>query len=343
MKRTGLLGAAMAFAVAIGPGSLFAQASLLPKSGEIGEWKFAADPERYVKDSLYGYIDGGAELYLPYGFDNVEVGHFTRTPGNPAREIAIEIWQMASPLEAFGIFSVQREGDDKSSAALPLPNWILPGQTAFIKGSFFVTVQGVPADDESVQAMARAVAGRINPGGDIFATPPLSFLRPKTGGMGPNGLSRVNPRPGPKRSSSLSRIGVLPREQRPSPPITEPRKSSSSLSIFPSRRPPSTPKSGLNSNRIWRGREFRKGRFQAGIRPGIGFFSLDGTGGRFLSSEKRTKSRPERFYGEPSGTKPRPPIRIHCRMFFTQVSISESHQECLLFNNNGSRPFPNFF
>jgi hypothetical protein len=174
--KIGLLGAALACALAVGTQPLFAQTSLLPKSGDIGEWKLAAAPERYVKDSLYGYIDGGAELYLPYGFENVEVGHFTRTPGNPAREIAVEIYRMASPLDAFGIFSIQREGDEKSSAALPHPNWILPGQTAFVKGPYFVTVQGVPADNESVQAMALVVARRIDPSGDIFAGPPLAAL-----------------------------------------------------------------------------------------------------------------------------------------------------------------------
>jgi len=171
-----LLGAALVIAFATAAGGVCAQTSLLPKSGDIGEWKLAAAPERYVKDSLYGYIDGGAELYLPYGFENVEVGHFTRTPGNPAREIAVEIYRMATPLDAFGIFSVQREGDEKSSGALPRPNWILPGQTAFVKDSYFVTVQGVPADNESVQAMALVVAGRIDPSGDIFAGPPLSTL-----------------------------------------------------------------------------------------------------------------------------------------------------------------------
>jgi hypothetical protein len=174
--RTVLLGAALTVVLAAGAGALFAQTSLLPKDGDVGEWKLAAAPERYVKDSLFGYIDGGAELYLPYGFENVEVGHFTRTPGNPAREIAIEIYRMASPLDAFGIFSVQREGDEKESAALPRPNWILPGQAAFIKGSYFVTVQGVPADNERVEAMARLVSNRIDPNGDVFAVPPLNIL-----------------------------------------------------------------------------------------------------------------------------------------------------------------------
>lgn len=170
------LGAVLVFALATGPVSLFSQASLLPKSGEVGEWKLAAASERYVKDSLYGYIDGGAELYLPYGFESVEVGHFARTPGKPSGEISVEIYRMASPLDAFGIFSVQREGEEKSSAVLPGPNWTLPGQVAFVKGAYFVTVQGVPADEEDVQAMATAIAGRIDPGGDIFAGSLLNAL-----------------------------------------------------------------------------------------------------------------------------------------------------------------------
>ena len=64
----------------------------------------------------------------------------------------------------------------KSAADLPRPNWILPGQAAFVKGAYFVTVQGVPADDEGVQAMAMVIARRIEPSGDIFAGPPLLAL-----------------------------------------------------------------------------------------------------------------------------------------------------------------------
>nr|CAI78563.1 hypothetical protein [uncultured Aminicenantes bacterium] len=176
MRSSLRLGAALAFALVLGPVSLFAQPSLLPKSGEVGEWTLTAAPERYVKESLYGYINGGAELYLPYGFENLEVGHFSRTPGTPSREIAVEIYRMASPLGAFGIFSVQREGDEQSAAALPNPNWTLPGQAAFVKGSYFVTVQGVPADDEGVRAMAMAIARRIEPGRDIFSDSFLNVL-----------------------------------------------------------------------------------------------------------------------------------------------------------------------
>ncbi len=64
----------------------------------------------------------------------------------------------------------------KSAADLPRPNWILLGQAAFVKGAYFVTVQGVPADDESVQALAMVIARRIEPSGDIFAGPPLLAL-----------------------------------------------------------------------------------------------------------------------------------------------------------------------
>ncbi len=58
----------------------------------------------YTGQALYGYIDGGAELYLEYGFKKLgrqEVRSSEET-------IVVEIYQMAGVNEAYGIFSVQR-------------------------------------------------------------------------------------------------------------------------------------------------------------------------------------------------------------------------------------------
>ena len=60
--------------------------------------------EFYSGRALFGYIDGGAELYLEYGFRKLgrqEVEY-------PGERLVVEVYQMGSPIEAFGIFSVQR-------------------------------------------------------------------------------------------------------------------------------------------------------------------------------------------------------------------------------------------
>lgn len=55
-------------------------------------------------ESLYGYIDGGAELYIEYGFSEVWVAEIEYLRGN----YKTEIYKMKGAEEAFGIFSVSR-------------------------------------------------------------------------------------------------------------------------------------------------------------------------------------------------------------------------------------------
>ena len=58
----------------------------------------------YAGQALFGYIDGGAELYLEYGFK--KLGRQEVLSSN--EKIVVEIYQMAGANEAYGIFSVQR-------------------------------------------------------------------------------------------------------------------------------------------------------------------------------------------------------------------------------------------
>lgn len=55
-------------------------------------------------ESLYGYIDGGADLYLEYGFSEAAVRGFELGKS----KIKVEIYRMDNPEAAYGIFSVSR-------------------------------------------------------------------------------------------------------------------------------------------------------------------------------------------------------------------------------------------
>ena len=62
-------------------------------------------PSRTFNGSaLFGYIDGGAELYLEYGFSLVSVTEIEYMRG----KYKTEIYKMNGPEEAFGIFSVSK-------------------------------------------------------------------------------------------------------------------------------------------------------------------------------------------------------------------------------------------
>jgi uncharacterized protein DUF6599 len=59
--------------------------------------------DTYDGTSLWGYMNGGADLYLEYGFLNLRVEEMKLK----GEELKIECFQMSSPLSAFGIFSVR--------------------------------------------------------------------------------------------------------------------------------------------------------------------------------------------------------------------------------------------
>jgi hypothetical protein len=61
-------------------------------------------PKIYTGTSLFGYINGGAELFLEYGFSGAWVNEINFMGG----KYTTEIYRMNGPEEAFGIYSVFR-------------------------------------------------------------------------------------------------------------------------------------------------------------------------------------------------------------------------------------------
>lgn len=62
----------------------------------------SAQSRTFTETSLYGYINGGAELYLEYGFDTLLVTELVIE----GSDIKAEVYRMKDPEAAFGIFSV---------------------------------------------------------------------------------------------------------------------------------------------------------------------------------------------------------------------------------------------
>jgi len=82
----------------------------IPLSSELSELKLPDDIKDNVEtkyfngNSLWGYINGGADLYLEYGFNKLTVHQFKLNK----EVIKIEIYEMLSNEAAFGIFSISR-------------------------------------------------------------------------------------------------------------------------------------------------------------------------------------------------------------------------------------------
>jgi hypothetical protein len=77
--------------------------SLLPGGNPIGNWLQKDSIEIYSGDDLFYFINGGADVYLEYGFNQVAVGRYQNPSANT---IQVEIYEMEDTDGAYGIFSL---------------------------------------------------------------------------------------------------------------------------------------------------------------------------------------------------------------------------------------------
>jgi hypothetical protein len=148
--------------------------SLLPLTGGIAmdlgpqvprqvlDWKASGEDAVYDRKTLYDYMDGGAEVYLAFDFRRVFVRKYADAAAN---EIVLDVYDMGSPGEAFGVFSLDRQDP---SAGIGQGSEYGPGLLRFWRGRHFVsiTVAGDEAKAETaVLELGRAVAPLLGPDG----------------------------------------------------------------------------------------------------------------------------------------------------------------------------------
>jgi hypothetical protein len=139
--------------------------SYLPQAGEAGSWRPEDEPQHVEGDDLFLLINGGAEIYHEYGFEQAVVQSYIDAND---RSLNLEIYEMSNPSAAYGMFTFKKGesgrdldvGDEAS-----LQDYYLNVR----KGNFLVTVIGFDTEKETtdgLEALARSVAGKIAEGGD---------------------------------------------------------------------------------------------------------------------------------------------------------------------------------
>lgn len=113
---------------------------LLPR--EFDGWKKAEKPVIYNKDTLYDYIDGGAELYIAYNFKEVLAVKYEKGEDS---EIVVDFFDMGSSYDAFGIFSHGREEENEKLGQGAEYN---SGLLTFWKDRYYVSILAYPETDE---------------------------------------------------------------------------------------------------------------------------------------------------------------------------------------------------
>ena len=141
----------------------------------VNGWMVDTQVRQFNRKTLFKYIDGGAELYLAYRFRRVSVHIFSK-PGKP--DIIMDLYDMTTPQDAFGVFTAEREGDD---IGIGNAAEYEGGLLRFCKGRFFVSImthEETPESKRAVLSLAKTVAVGIEPIGE---KPELLSALPETG------------------------------------------------------------------------------------------------------------------------------------------------------------------
>ena len=131
---------------------------------ELEGWQILQEDQHYDKESLYEYIDGGAELYLSYGFQKL----FSRTYSKSDQpEIIVDIFDMKTSYNAFGVFAFSREKED---SVFGQGSQYVPGLLLFWKDQYYISILFSPETEESHHAafiIARHIESSIDEEGPL--------------------------------------------------------------------------------------------------------------------------------------------------------------------------------
>lgn len=115
---------------------------------------FVSGPARHFeKSALWGYMNGGADLWLEYGFEALWVweGEMDST------EIKVEIFRMEDAAMARGIFSLKSGGISRESWAAPL--LIHPYQVQMVLDEYYFSLINYRGDERGRKACVKAAGG----------------------------------------------------------------------------------------------------------------------------------------------------------------------------------------
>ena len=117
----------------------------------------------YKPDTLYEYIDGGADVYLLYDFQRLLHQNFKTRDG----ELALDIYDLGKPENAFGIYSAERSPRYKF-VTIGVEGYRSEGTLNFVQDRYYVKLAASGAGagaalDPFARMLSRRIGGTARP------------------------------------------------------------------------------------------------------------------------------------------------------------------------------------
>jgi hypothetical protein len=143
----------------------------IPEPGFAAGWAKAGQLRTFTGQDLFNQIDGGAELFLEFGFAKLRLQSYARDKA----ELTLNAYEMESAASALGVY-LMKMGRETPFPEIAARNSGEEAQVTILKGRHFIQVDNlgdVPASKAEVAALANAFLAGV---AEESAPTPLELL-----------------------------------------------------------------------------------------------------------------------------------------------------------------------
>jgi hypothetical protein len=118
------------------------------KFPEVTGWKQSGEIQTFIPKTLFEYINGAADLYLMYDFQELEVAEYLN---EKKASVIVDVYRHKTPTHAFGIYSQERLSDT-NFINIGAQGYIEKNVLNFLTGSYYVKLNSfnTGAEDEEI-------------------------------------------------------------------------------------------------------------------------------------------------------------------------------------------------
>ena len=127
---------------------------------EMTGWERAGPVETYSPDTLFDYIDGGADIYIEHGFQELATMTYNNDRG---QNLTVEVYRHGDSQGASVLYGQEKPGEPKI-AAVGLDGYYESGFLAFVQGRCYVKLIGFGFGDEDgplFESLGKKIAEKL--------------------------------------------------------------------------------------------------------------------------------------------------------------------------------------
>jgi hypothetical protein len=133
--------------------------TIFPGDGFSAGWKKSAPLRTFISQDLFNHIDGGAELFLEFGFARL----FVQAYGGGSSELTAAVYEMESATSALGVY-LMKMGKETPFPEIAARNSSEDAQLTILKGRYFIQIDNfgdTPAPRGTAVSLANALLVRL--------------------------------------------------------------------------------------------------------------------------------------------------------------------------------------